>query len=485
MPKPAMDAQTILIVEDESLIARELEARLRKLGYHVQGIAASGPEALGLIAQARPDLVLMDVVLAGDMDGIETAAAIRQRWAIPVIYLTAYTDEATLLRAKATKPYGYIVKPYSAPELRANLEMGLYRHHSETRLLAAMDRDSADERLTSLEAACANDPAWRRWFGTLLATLMEAGTIVAQTEQPTVPANSVRPRKPEGLVVPTPPGPGTAPSEKSACLFRLDHYQVVSILGKGAMGLVFKGFDEVLQRVVAIKMMAPHLASCPDARRKFLHEARAMAAIRNDHIIDVYVVEEHKAVPFLVMEFVAGVSLHQKLRKGQPLGLEEIVSVAHQTACGLEAAHARGLIHRDIKPSNILLEEAHQRVKITDFGLACVLEEARQVVLGTVSGTPGFMAPEQARGEPLDHRSDLFSLGSVLYAMCTGHSPFPGGSSSTLRQVCHDTPQPIGQLNPVVPDWLVAIVSRLHAKAPEQRFQSAAELGAALRPYLP
>jgi CheY-like chemotaxis protein len=148
-----MGTQSILIVEDEAIIARELEVRLRGLGYHVYGIASSGREALDLLGRERVHLVLMDIVLAGDMDGIETAGEIRKHWSVPLIYLTAYTDEATLLRAKLTKPYGYIAKPYTEPELRANIEMALHKHQAEALFMAALEKEDPLERAASLDEA--------------------------------------------------------------------------------------------------------------------------------------------------------------------------------------------------------------------------------------------------------------------------------------------------------------------------------------------
>ena len=156
-----------------------------------------------------------------------------------------------------------------------------------------------------------------------------------------------------------------------------------------------------------------------------------------------------------------------------------------QTASGLAAAHAQGLIHRDIKPANILLENGVERVKITDFGLARAADDASLTQSGVVAGTPQYMAPEQARGEAVDQRADLFSLGSVLYAMCTGRPPFrASGTMAVLKRVCEETPGPIREANPEIPDWLVAIVEKLHAKDPADRYQSAAEVAEVLGQHL-
>jgi len=179
----------------------------------------------------------------------------------------------------------------------------------------------------------------------------------------------------------------------------------------------------------------------------------------------------------LVMEYVPGGSLQDRLDRHGPLALPEILRIGMQTAAGLAAAHAQGLVHRDVKPANILLENGIERVKLTDFGLARAMADASMTQSGLIAGTPHYMAPEQARGESVDHRADLFSLGSTLYAMCTGVPPFRAETPmAVVRRVADDRPRPIRELNPEIPAWLEAIVERLHAKSPGERFASASEL---------
>ena len=186
------------------------------------------------------------------------------------------------------------------------------------------------------------------------------------------------------------------------------------------MGVVLKAFDPSLSRVVAIKVLAPQMAASGAARRRFSREAKAAAAVVHDHVISIYAVDNDPAssLPYLVMPCIAGQSLQERIDRDGPLRNEEVLRIGRQTALGLAAAHAQGLVHRDIKPSNILLENGVERVKITDFGLARAMDDASQSQSGVVAGTPQYMSPEQARGETADHRADLFSLGSVLYAMC-------------------------------------------------------------------
>ena len=268
-----------------------------------------------------------------------------------------------------------------------------------------------------------------------------------------------------------------SPSDWPDSLGRLGTYEVKGVIGRGGMGVVFKAFDPALNRNVAIKVLSPHLANCGAARRRFLRKARATAAVVHEHVVSVFAVVETAGSPFIVMEYVPGPSLQDRLDQQGPLALAEVLRIGMQTAAGLAAAHAQGLVHRDVKPANILLENGIERVKLTDFGLARAAADAGMTQSGIVAGTPHYMAPEQARAEATDHRADLFSLGSTLYAMCTGIPPFRAETPvAVLRRVSDDEPRPIRQLNPETPAWLEAIVERLHAKDPADRFASASEV---------
>jgi serine/threonine protein kinase/tetratricopeptide (TPR) repeat protein len=276
-----------------------------------------------------------------------------------------------------------------------------------------------------------------------------------------------------------------APSTKPGSLGRLDHYEVLEVIGRGGMGMVLKVFDEALHRVVAVKVLSPSLATSATSRRRFGREAKAAAAVSHDHVVTIHAVEGDKPIPYLVMQCVAGFSLEDKLARDGPLGVKEILRIGLQTAEGLAAAHKQGLVHRDIKPANILLENGVERVKITDFGLARAVDDASLTQSGVVAGTPQYMSPEQAQGETVDHRSDLFSLGSVLYAMCTGRPPFrASGTMAVLKRVCEDTPRPIWEINPDIPEWLCDIIAKLHAKKPADRFQAATEVADLLNRHL-
>lgn len=275
------------------------------------------------------------------------------------------------------------------------------------------------------------------------------------------------------------------PSDNPASLGRLGHYEVQEVVGRGGMGIVLKAFDERLHRVVAMKVMAPQLAASATARRRFTREARAAAAVTHDHVVTIHAVEDAGPLPYIVMQFVAGASLQDRLDRTGPLHLPEILRIGAQTASGLAAAHAQGLVHRDVKPANILLENGVERVKLTDFGLARAADDASLTQTGVVAGTPQYMSPEQAEGNPVDARSDLFSLGSVLYAMCTGRPPFRGSTArSVLKRVVEDAAPPVREANNEVPDWLAGVVAKLHAKNPADRYSSAAEVAEVLGRHL-
>lgn len=274
-------------------------------------------------------------------------------------------------------------------------------------------------------------------------------------------------------------------SDSPEYLGRLGTYEVTEVVGQGGMGIVLKAHDPALNRFVAVKVMSPQLASSATARKRFLREAQAAAAVSHDHVVTIHAVNETHKLPFLVMEYIDGMSLEQRIDRSGPLGLEKILRIGMQTASGLAAAHAQGLVHRDIKPANILLENGVERVKITDFGLARAADDVQITQTGVVAGTPQYMSPEQTRGKTVDHRSDLFSLGCVLYAMCTGRSPFRASTIvDAIRRVCEDTPRPIREVNSEIPDWLAELIEHLLAKDPDDRLESASKAAELLGEYL-
>ncbi len=354
----------------------------------------------------------------------------------------------------------------------------------ETIFAAALEKTDPVERATYLVGACAGDVKRRQRIERLLSAHEGAGSFlehpaVAAPDPDRADARTVA-HEAAGLADTDEALRFLAPPTRPDSLGRIGHYEVLEVLGRGGFGIVFRAFDDVLQRVVAVKVLAPQMATTSPARKRFIREARSSAQIRHENVVQVHAVEE-LPLPFLVMEFVPGETLQQRLDRAGPLDVAEILRISRQLAEGLAAAHAQGLVHRDIKPSNVLIGGPNQHVKLTDFGLARAADDASISQSGIVAGTPMYMAPEQARGDTLDHRADLFSLGSVIYVMCAGRPPFrASGTLAVLKRVCDEDPRPIREVIPEIPEWLCRIVEKLHAKDPGQRYQSAKEVAVVL-----
>ena len=276
-----------------------------------------------------------------------------------------------------------------------------------------------------------------------------------------------------------------APSDDPEMLGRLGPYEISGVIGQGGMGVVLKGYDKSLARYVALKVLAPHLAVSGAARQRFSREGRAAATVVHENVVAIHGVDESGELPFLVMPYVRGESLDSRIKSNGPLSTVSIVRIAMQISSGLSAAHAQGLVHRDIKPANIILEDGVERLLITDFGLARAVDDATLTRTGVISGTPEYMSPEQAIGSEIDTRSDLFSLGALMYAMCTGHSPFRAESSyGVLRRITDNQPRPIREINEAIPAWLEAFIFKLLSKKPQDRVGSAKQSAELLRDCL-
>jgi len=358
--------------------------------------------------------------------------------------------------------------------------------------LKALECESSESQQAYLNEACGSDKDLRSQVESLLEADSEAGGFLGQ------PVAGDRPTEVLGALTDPEPLPDATNSPPDETLFdflepcdvsdrlgKLGPYEVIDVVGRGGMGIVLRAHDPKLNRVVAVKVLAPEFAANPTARKRFLREARAAAAVSHTHVVTIHAVEDDDKTPYLVMEYIDGQTLQAKIERDGTLQLEEILRIGSQIAVGLAAAHGQGLVHRDIKPGNILLENGVERVKITDFGLARAVDDVGITRTGDVAGTPEFMSPEQAQGLAVEHRSDLFSLGSVLYAMCTGRSPFRADSTvAVLRRVADDMPRPIGEVNPEIPEELVGIIDRLLAKDPDDRFQNAEEVADLLGQHL-
>jgi serine/threonine protein kinase len=256
----------------------------------------------------------------------------------------------------------------------------------------------------------------------------------------------------------------------------LDHYRILKQLGQGGMGVVYLAEDTQLGRQVALKVMQPACAAIPSNRERFLREARAAAALTHDHVVTIHQVGQFHGAPYLAMQFLQGESLDSYLRRKKPLTPGQICRIGREAATGLAAAHVRGLIHRDIKAANLWLEAPKGRVKILDFGLARIDSDVNLTGSGQVLGTPAYMSPEQARAQPLDGRSDLWSLGVVLYRLCTGQMPFRGDDVlAVLTAIALENPPRPEEVNPATPPDLAALVMQLLAKNRDERPATAGE----------
>ena len=257
---------------------------------------------------------------------------------------------------------------------------------------------------------------------------------------------------------------------------RLRNYELIKELGRGAMGIVLLAKDRALNRLVAIKMLAPDRSDSALALKRFAREARLAAAIRHENVVTVFAVHELRGMPFLVMEYIQGRSLQDWLDAGRGFSVAEIVRIGQQVAAGLAAAHSLRLIHRDVKPANVLLEDRSERVRLTDFGLARDVDDTAQLTAaGDMLGTPLYMSPEQVVSGRLGPATDMFSLGSLLYLLSTGQTAFRAESAfDTMRLIAFEMPRPVQELSSTIPNWLAGVIAALHAKNPADRPGAAA-----------
>ncbi|HVN79592.1 MAG TPA: protein kinase, partial [Terriglobia bacterium] len=335
---------------------------------------------------------------------------------------------------------------------------------------AALELEES-RRAAYLDQACAGDDELRREVESLLKYDTRGDRFI---EQPAVEvaAKMIARENPRSLLG-----------------HQLGSYQVLSLLGAGGMGVVYKARDTRLNRSVAVKVLPPDQLSDPERKRRFIQEARAASALNHPNIITLHDIGSESGVDFVVMEYVAGKTLDQRIpRKG--MRLDEMLKLAIQMADALAAAHRAGIVHRDLKPGNVMVtEEGH--VKVLDFGLAKLTEVERGegetrtleslTEQGMIIGTVSYMSPEQAEGKQVDARSDIFSFGAVLYEMVSGQKAFEGDSKmSTLAALLKQEPTPVSQRVPGIPQDLEKIINRCLRKDPARRFQTMADLKVAL-----
>jgi serine/threonine protein kinase len=331
-----------------------------------------------------------------------------------------------------------------------------------------------------------DEPELREWAGEVspaavgehdgpgLARLIESASKIL-IESPSAEGQRAEPPTLEFL----------GPPVREEDLGTLGPFRVVDLLGHGGMGIVLEGRDDALDRVVALKVLRPALAHGRE-RARFVREARAAARVRHDHVVEVYsVANPPEDLPYIVMECLDGPTLAEAIRRAGRLGPREAAQVALHVAEGLAAAHGAGLVHRDIKPSNVMLDPAKGRTKIMDFGLARPATEPSDVTQDSSTvGTPAYMSPEQAQGDAVDVRTDIYSLGATLYEALTGEPPFRGTASAVLRQVIESDPPAPRRINSALPKDLETICMKAMARCVGGRYPTARDLADDLGRFL-
>lgn len=259
----------------------------------------------------------------------------------------------------------------------------------------------------------------------------------------------------------------------------LGQFQIIQELGRGGMAIVYKAYQPALQRYVALKVLPRQFAYDEGFVKRFRQEAIAAARLRHPNIVTIYDVGQVGDVQFIVMELLEGQSLARLIRQSGPMPPARVAHLAAQVAAALDYAHKQGFVHRDIKPANVMVD-ANDHATLTDFGIARAMGATRLTQTGAMIGTPEYMAPEQVRGQPVDHRADIYALGIVCYEMLAGRTPFSGDTATVLYKQAHEAPPPLPHLVPNAPAGMVAAIARALAKNPDERFQSAGEFAAAL-----
>ncbi len=522
-----MPGESVLIIEDDATLLRGLKDNFEHRGYRVRS-ADDGQAGLEAALSGKPDLVLLDIMLPR-MNGFEICRQIREAdLDMPIIMLTAKGQEEDIVRGLNLGADDYMTKPFSVKELLARAGAFLRRRKAslpETYAFGDCRLDLRSHRLfrngeeVTLQPkefkllelfarqagrALTRDEIMRSVWGSDIVVTSRSVDRCITTLRSKIEPN---PRQPtfiqtirdvgyrfeladadsngSDVPVPEPEPPRTLPVGT-----RLGPYAIRSLLGAGSMGEVYLARDARLDRDVAIKVLPRHLAGNPTALARFKREAKAIAALSHPTILAIYDVGTDDDRTYAVMELLEGETLRERLRR-ESIGWRQAVRLGISIAEGLSAAHAKEIVHRDVKPSNIFLT-SEGAVKILDFGLAQVDDAAASLPSpegttasletdpGSVLGTPGYMAPEQIRGQTSDARSDVFSLGCVIYEMISGSGPFERSTAAdSLAATLKDEPD-LSALPNEVPAELRRIVAHGLERDPDRRFQSARDLAFAL-----
>ncbi len=519
-----MAGESILIIEDDATLLRGLKDNFDFKGYAVS-TAIDGESGLAMALSLRPDAILLDIMLPG-MNGFEVCRRIRKaELDMPIVMLTAKGQEEDIVRGLNLGADDYVTKPFSIKELLARVHAFLRRREATEaqdyrfgdfhldRASYQLFENGAEVQLTPKEfrmleyllrragrALTRDDIMGEVWGSDVMVTARSVDRCVTTLrskieEDPrhprfiqTIRDVGYRFEIPEAEVGST-IDPGQAGRHSVAQGSRLGRYEVGGLIGSGGMGQIFQARDRNLGRDVAIKVLSKHWARHPEALARFKREARTVASLSHPSILAIFDVGTDRGLTFLVTELLKGETVRDRIRR-TPLELSEAIEIGIAIAEALSVAHANGIVHRDIKPSNVFLPR-DGGIRVLDFGLAQIRQiepESDESTLtvptspGSMVGTVGYMAPEQARGMATDIRSDIFSLGCVLYEMVSGHGPFGRQTAAdTTAAILNDAPAPLALSGDTSAGKLALVVNRCLEKDPDHRYADAGALAAALR----
>jgi CheY-like chemotaxis protein len=488
--RPATGPARILVVDDDEGNRDVLGRRLEREGYVTQS-AEDGRRALALLANQAFDLILLDVMMP-ELDGHEVLGRLKDSPAtrdIPVIMISALDDMASIVRCIERGAEDFLTKPFDPVLLRARINASLEKkrlHDQELEYIRQVGR--VIEAATAVEqgayrAGTLADMARRDDALGRLARVFDGMAAEVHAREERLRARLRELREDIGIARNSREMPAVLDGGALEIGRRFaERYDIRTTVGKGGMGTVYRAYDRELDEEVAIKTLRPELMTDQSLMERFKSEIRLARRISHRNVVRTHDFGEWRGVYYLTMEYVEGIMVRDLIDVRGPLHAPSALAIATQLADSLAVAHEQGIIHRDIKPQNLLLD-ADGVLKVMDFGIARLAERTSALTeTGLVVGTPAYMSPEQLLSEPVDGRSDLYAVGVVLYECLTGQLPFDGGSPvSLIAKVLSQEPQAPITLTPDMPPALSALIIRLLAKRPEDRVQTAAELGAQLR----